>query len=77
MRKYLLASVSLLIVVTLLAACGPQPTEAPPVEEPTEVPFRVGYVTDTGGIDNVTPEAGRSKLLHMTTGGSVHLVSSG
>ena len=32
----------------------PPPTEAPPPTEPppTEVPFRVGFVTDTGGIDD-------------------------
>jgi len=60
MRTYLLASISLLTVVTLLAACAPAaPTEAPveapteaPEEAPTPIPFRVGYVTDTGGIDD-------------------------
>jgi basic membrane protein A len=52
MRKYLLASISLLTVVTLLAACGPQPTEAPTEEAPEAPSFRVGYVTDTGGIDD-------------------------
>jgi len=54
MRKWLLASISLLTIVTLLAACGPQPTEAPP-EEPAEEPaavFKVGQVTDVGGIDD-------------------------
>ncbi len=50
MRKLLLASMSLLIVVTLLAACGPQPTEAP-TEAPAEV-FKAGMVTDVGGIDD-------------------------
>jgi peptide/nickel transport system substrate-binding protein len=58
---------SLLTVFSLLAACGPAPTEAPaeatepPAEEPTEAPteappeeepFKVGQVTDVGGIDD-------------------------
>ncbi len=57
MRKFLITTLSLLAVISLLAACGPQPTEAPeevpteaPVEEPTE--FKVGQVTDVGGIDD-------------------------
>ena len=58
MRKWLLACISLLTIVTLLAACGPQPTEAPPAEEPAEVEeepaevFKAGMVTDMGGIDD-------------------------
>jgi peptide/nickel transport system substrate-binding protein len=60
MRKFLLTALSLLAVVSLLAACGPQPTEAPeaPEEEPTEAPaeepeeFKVGQITDVGGIDD-------------------------
>jgi len=59
MRKWLLACISLLTVVTLLAACGPQPTEAPPEEAPEEVEeeapaeaFKAGMVTDVGGIDD-------------------------
>jgi len=63
MRKLLLTSISLLTVLTLLVACGPQPTE-PPTEEappeeveeaPEEVPaevFKAGMVTDVGGIDD-------------------------
>jgi len=56
MRKYLLACISLLTVMTLLAACGPKPTEAP--SEPTvedcakEEVFCVGLVTDVGKIDD-------------------------
>jgi peptide/nickel transport system substrate-binding protein len=72
MRKFLLTALSLLIVLGMLAACGPQATEAPteapteppaaeptepPEEEPTEPPaeeeeFKVGMVTDVGGIDD-------------------------
>jgi peptide/nickel transport system substrate-binding protein len=65
MRKLLLVCFSLLTVVALLAACA-QPTEAPTAEpaapevEPTEKPpepepeaaYKVGMVTDTGGIDD-------------------------
>jgi peptide/nickel transport system substrate-binding protein len=54
---------SLLTVFSLLAACGPAPTEPPaeatepPAEEPTEAPpeeepFKAGMVTDVGGIDD-------------------------
>jgi basic membrane protein A len=35
-----------MVVLTMVVACGPTATE-----EPTE-PFRVGFVTDTGGIDD-------------------------
>ncbi len=59
MRKLLLTCISLLTVVTLLAACGPAPTEAPPEEVPEEVPeeappevLKAGQVTDMGGIDD-------------------------
>ena len=59
MRKLLLTCISLLTVVTLLAACGPAPTEAPPEEAPEEVPeeappevLKAGQVTDMGGIDD-------------------------
>ena len=55
MRKLLLTCISLLTIVTLLAACGPAPTEAPPEEVPEEAPpevFKVGMVTDVGGIDD-------------------------
>lgn len=59
MRKFLFATLSVLTVVALLAACAPKPTEAPPeapTEAPTEVPteevFKVGQVTDVGGIDD-------------------------
>ncbi len=69
MRKFLLVTLSLLTVVSMLVACGPQATEAPteaptepPAAEPTEPPaeeeeeeeeaFKVGMVTDVGGIDD-------------------------
>ncbi len=67
MRKFLLVFLSVLTVLTLVAGCGPQPTEAPPTEappaeeeEPTEAPaepeeeeaFKAGMVTDVGGIDD-------------------------
>jgi peptide/nickel transport system substrate-binding protein len=59
MRKLLLTCISLLTVVTLLAACGPAATEAPPEEAPEEVPeeappevLKAGQVTDMGGIDD-------------------------
>jgi basic membrane protein A len=53
MMKKLYSVLSLLIVAAfVLAACASTETEAPSVEEPTEVPFRVGFVTDTGGIDD-------------------------
>ncbi|NLE44649.1 MAG: BMP family ABC transporter substrate-binding protein [Chloroflexi bacterium] len=57
MRKIVLAGVSLLIAMALLVACAapatPSPTQ-PPADEPAETStaFRVGYVTDTGGIDD-------------------------
>jgi basic membrane protein A len=62
MRKLLLVSVSLLTVLALLGACAPKPAETPAAAQPTAVPateappatapFRVGFVTDTGGIDD-------------------------
>ena len=55
MRKLLFVCISLLTVVTLLAACGPKPTEAPPEAPPEEAPaevFKAGIVTDMGGIDD-------------------------
>ncbi len=67
MFKKLYATLAVLVLAALvLAACAPAATEAPmeeptevPMEEPTEepmepteVPFRVGFVTDTGGIDD-------------------------
>ena len=56
MKKSLLVFLSLFTVVAMLAACAPTPTPAPeepaPAEEPAEAAFRVGYVTDTGGIDD-------------------------
>ncbi|MGD9030413.1 MAG: BMP family ABC transporter substrate-binding protein, partial [Anaerolineae bacterium] len=61
MRKFVLTLLSLLTVFSLLAACGPAPTEAPaeeatepPAAEPTEPPmeeeepFKAGMVTDVG-----------------------------
>jgi basic membrane protein A len=65
MLKKLYPILAVLVLAALvLAACAPAATEAPmeePTEEvmvepteaaPTEVPFRVGFVTDTGGIDD-------------------------
>jgi|GEM_PF-106955 len=66
MRKFVLVTLSLLTVLSMLVACGPQateapteaPTEPPAAEEPTEAPpeeeegFQVGMVTDVGGIDD-------------------------
>jgi len=43
MRKWLIASLSLTVLVTLLAACAPAATPEA---------FRVGMVTDVGGIDD-------------------------
>jgi basic membrane protein A len=45
MRKSLLAVVGLLVVLSLLAACAPAATEEP-------AGFKVGQVTDVGGIDD-------------------------
>ncbi len=50
MRKHLLTGLCALAIVSLLVACCPKPAEETP--EPTAVPFRVGFVTDTGGIDD-------------------------
>jgi len=66
-KSYALLSL-LVLAALVLAACAPAATEAPapvepapteapaPVEpappEPTTPPFRVGFVTDTGGIDD-------------------------
>jgi len=44
MRKALLACLSLLTIVSLLTACDAEPTSG--------AGFRVGFVTDTGGIDD-------------------------
>jgi basic membrane protein A len=54
MKRHIYISFTLLALATfVLAACGAPATEAPPEpEEPTEEPFRVGFVTDTGGIDD-------------------------
>jgi peptide/nickel transport system substrate-binding protein len=59
MRKLLLAGISLLTILALLAGCGPTPTEAPPEEEVPEVVeeappevIKAGMVTDMGGIDD-------------------------
>jgi basic membrane protein A len=47
MRKLLVASLSLVVIAVLLAAC------AKPTAAPTTAPaFRVGFVTDTGGIED-------------------------
>ena len=47
MKKSLLLIAGMLTITTLLAGCGPTPTP-----EPTAAPFRVGQVTDVGGIDD-------------------------
>ena len=47
MNKSLLVFLSLFTVVAMLAACAPAPADKPAGEG-----FRVGYVTDTGGIDD-------------------------
>ncbi len=50
MRRYLLASISLLVVVTLLAACGPAGEKEADCSD-ADV-FCVGLVTDVGKIDD-------------------------
>jgi len=60
MKKLSLFIVVLMVASIVLSACGPAATtaptqaavvtEAPPA--PTEKPFLVGFVTDTGGIDD-------------------------
>jgi basic membrane protein A len=53
MRKNLLVGISLLAAASLLAGCclvKPEPAVETP--EATKVPFRVGMVTDLGGIDD-------------------------
>ena len=67
MQKKMYAALSLLVLLAMaLSACGGAATEAPAVEEPAAPeepvaeepaapvaePFRVGFVTDTGGIDD-------------------------
>jgi basic membrane protein A len=48
MRKHLLTGLCALAIVSILVACCPKPAETPTAE----VGFRVGFVTDTGGIDD-------------------------
>jgi basic membrane protein A len=54
-KLYLIISITVLFALAL-TACGTTATEAPaPTQapaEPTMAPFRVGFVTDTGGIDD-------------------------
>ena len=55
MKSKLFSLVSVLVLFSLvLTACGPAatPTEAPAEAPPAEEAFRVGFVTDTGGIDD-------------------------
>jgi basic membrane protein A len=57
MTKKLYTLVAIFVVAAvLLASCAPaatpQATEAPAPTEPAAKPFRVGFVTDTGGIDD-------------------------
>ncbi|TEU13598.1 MAG: BMP family ABC transporter substrate-binding protein, partial [Anaerolineales bacterium] len=61
MNKKLWAILALVTIVAMVAvACGPKPTEAPAPTEappPTEVPevkFKVGMVSDVGGIDDAS-----------------------
>ncbi len=55
MRRHILTAISLLTLLVVVAACA-QPTAAPtptPAPAEGEAPaFRVGFVTDTGGIDD-------------------------
>lgn len=44
MRKWVLTFVTLILLATLVVACGPRPTP--------EKKFRVGMITDVGGIDD-------------------------
>ncbi|RME36310.1 MAG: BMP family ABC transporter substrate-binding protein, partial [Thermoflexia bacterium] len=44
MRKWILPLTTLFLLLTLVAACGPKPTP--------EKKFRVGMITDVGGIDD-------------------------
>jgi len=68
----------IVLAAMILAACAPAATEAPteeappPEVEPTEAPppeepFKVGFVTDTGGIDdqsfNTTQWAGIERAM--------------
>ena len=60
MKKLSLFIVVLMVASIVLSACGPAATtaptqavvvtDAPPA--PTEKPYKVGFVTDTGGIDD-------------------------
>jgi basic membrane protein A and related proteins len=59
MSKKIYSLMALLLLASLiLTACGPAATEAPAPAEPEEpaappaAAFRVGFVTDTGGIDD-------------------------
>lgn len=59
MKKLSVFIVVLMVASIVLSACGPAATTAPTqavvattVPEPTEKPFKVGFVTDTGGIDD-------------------------
>ena len=71
MRKYLLASLSILAILSLLVGCGPKPTEAPPTQEvaepttPPEEPLKIGLVTDMGGIDDKSFNATSWKGMEM------------
>ena len=59
MKKLSLFIVVLMVASIVLSACGPAATTAPTqavvattVPQPTEKPYKVGFVTDTGGIDD-------------------------
>ena len=58
MKKLSLFIVVLMVASIVLSACGPAATTAPTqavaptAVVPTAVPYKVGFVTDTGGIDD-------------------------
>lgn len=60
MKKLSVLMAVLMIASILLAACGPAATTAPETQavvateapKPTAKPYKVGFVTDTGGIDD-------------------------
>ncbi|NLF02133.1 MAG: BMP family ABC transporter substrate-binding protein, partial [Anaerolineales bacterium] len=47
MRKFFATAISLLTLLAIVAACAPKSAEQPAGED-----FQVGFVTDTGGIDD-------------------------
>ncbi len=51
MKKWMLTSLTVLLAVSLVAACGPAPPAPPP--EP-ECALKVGMVSDIGGVDDAS-----------------------